>query len=106
MMRHAHPTGWRHAEGIFRSGPEALTVEHRYHFSSALKRMAAVVKLESAASITAGFWVVAKGAPEVGLGFLSPSHRCSSLNTIARCLLLLRVDNAHSQMTLQLWHCR
>ena len=66
--------GWKRSDsGSFSSGRsprELLTIEHRYHFSSALKRMAAVVKLQSPGAPTAA-WVVAKGAPEVMEQFLA-----------------------------------
>jgi len=64
----ATTAGWRHENGTFCSPgarKETITIEHRYYFSSALKRMAAVVRLESADGGAATSWVVAKGAPEV-----------------------------------------
>lgn len=66
--------GWKRSDsGSFTSGRgsrESLTIEHRYHFNSALKRMAAVVKLQPAGAPAAA-WVVAKGAPEVMEQFLA-----------------------------------
>ena len=59
ILATTYPAGWKHADGAFSSpggSKETLTIEHRYYFSSMLKRMAAVVKLESADKSTASFW--------------------------------------------------
>lgn len=50
---------------------ETVTILHRYHFSSALKRMAVIVKVESEAASGPSYWVIAKGAPEVIEDFLA-----------------------------------
>ena len=39
-------------------------IQHRYHFSSALKRMSTIVRSEGGAG-GEGWWVLTKGAPEV-----------------------------------------
>lgn len=70
-----------------------ITLLHRFHFNSTLKRMAAIVRLEcddegsacasagAKAAGPAGLYVVAKGAPEVLKGLLgeSPPCMCSGL---------------------------
>ena len=42
----------------------------RFHFDSALKRMATIVKVEAAGSNAASYWVLMKGAAEVVKTFL------------------------------------
>jgi cation-transporting ATPase 13A1 len=62
--------GWKAVEdSTFASqkeGPqqESVTVLHRFPFTSALKRMAVVVRAQQGGSGST-VWVVAKGAPEV-----------------------------------------
>lgn len=61
-------TGWkRSGENIFTGADRvSLIVEHRYAFTSVLKRMAAVVRITSPSPTTnAEAWLVAKGAPEI-----------------------------------------
>eukprot|EP00891_Asterochloris_glomerata_P000411 jgi/Astpho2/411/Aster-03461 len=62
-------TGWKHAGEQWTSGKgkgkETATILHRLHFSSTLKRMAAVVKVEADSGSATGHWVLLKGAPEV-----------------------------------------
>ncbi|KAK9845150.1 hypothetical protein WJX84_012056 [Apatococcus fuscideae] len=50
---------------------ETASVLHRYHFSSALKRMSAIVKVEDESTSMPVLWVVLKGAPEVVRQFLA-----------------------------------
>ena len=44
---------------------ETATVLHRFPFTSALKRMAVVLRTQPAGGSGSAAWVVAKGAPEV-----------------------------------------
>eukprot|EP00887_Chlorella_sp_A99_P006055 scaffold22.g6055.t1 len=72
-------TGWapRH-DAVTAAAPskEVCHILHRYHFSSALKRMSAIVASEGGAPGSAGCWVLTKGAPEVVQGLLAevPPH--------------------------------
>ncbi|KAK9819655.1 hypothetical protein WJX72_000825 [[Myrmecia] bisecta] len=69
-------TGWSHSSGALTSfkreagGKETVTILHRFHFSSALKRMAVLLRVEDEASKAPSFWVVVKGAPEMVQTFL------------------------------------
>ncbi|CAL8460618.1 g147 [Coccomyxa elongata] len=69
-------TGWAYAGGTLTSpkqagSKETATILHRFHFTSTLKRMAVVVKVENEQSSTPAYWAVVKGAPEVIQGFLA-----------------------------------
>ena len=50
--------------GASSSGRENITILHRFHFSSSLKRMSVVVKVEGSGVVGSPYWVLAKGAPE------------------------------------------
>lgn len=41
-----------------------MRIMHRFHFSSALKRMSAVVSLQTQGSTTSDYFAAVKGAPE------------------------------------------
>ncbi|GAB4817890.1 hypothetical protein N2152v2_004936 [Parachlorella kessleri] len=77
-------TGWVcKQDSVSSPGPhkEVAHILHRFHFSSLLKRMSTVVRVESAdAGAKESWWVLTKGAPEVVQGLLAtvPSHyeRC------------------------------
>jgi manganese-transporting P-type ATPase len=47
------------------SGKEIATILHRFHFSSVLKRMSTVVKVDGKDTTNNGYYVLSKGAPEV-----------------------------------------
>jgi cation-transporting ATPase 13A1 len=63
-------TGWT-AKGdvvqgpVLGSGKEIATILHRFHFSSVLKRMSTVVRVDGKDPSNDGYYVLAKGAPEV-----------------------------------------
>ena len=67
----AAAAGWKAVEdSTFSSqkeGPqqETVTVLHRFPFTSALKRMAVVLRVQQGGGTGSAVWVVAKGAPEV-----------------------------------------
>ena len=42
----------------------SMRIAHRYHFSSALKRMSAIVSLQNPGSSSSEYIVTVKGAPE------------------------------------------
>ena len=42
----------------------SMRIVHRHHFSSALKRMSAIVSLQNPGSSTTEYMVTVKGAPE------------------------------------------
>ncbi|KAL4532436.1 hypothetical protein Ndes2526B_g08333 [Nannochloris sp. 'desiccata'] len=50
---------------VIGGGKEVATILHRFHFSSVLKRMSTVVRVDGKDSSNAGYYVLAKGAPEV-----------------------------------------
>lgn len=50
---------------VLGAGKETATILHRFHFSSVLKRMSTVVKVESPGGSDPTWWVLVKGAPEV-----------------------------------------
>lgn len=60
--------GWKvngdTVSGATGTGRESAVIMHRFHFSSALKRMSTVARMDSAAEGTS-HWVLSKGAPEV-----------------------------------------
>mmetsp|Transcript_35059 Transcript_35059/g.99382 ORF Transcript_35059/g.99382 Transcript_35059/m.99382 type:complete len:1266 (-) Transcript_35059:109-3906(-) len=73
--------GWSHAGDLVASGKalpselrEKVQILHRFHFSSALKRMSAIVRAEADSNGAVSHWVVAKGAPEVLLPLLASSQ--------------------------------
>ena len=52
--------------GTVNKKKETVTILHRFHFSSALKRMSTIVRVEGSGSGGAtSHWVLSKGAPEV-----------------------------------------
>jgi len=74
-------TGWVHANDTVASGRalppserEKVQIMHRFHFSSALKRMSTIVRVEPDAGGPASHWVVVKGAPEALQPLLAPGE--------------------------------
>lgn len=57
--------------GTSSSGKENITILHRFYFSSSLKRMSVVVKLEGPSVAGSPYWALAKGAPETIAKYLS-----------------------------------
>ena len=43
---------------------QSLRIVHRFHFASSLKRMSAIVSVQTPASSTSSFIATVKGAPE------------------------------------------
>eukprot|EP00884_Botryococcus_braunii_P002446 jgi/Botrbrau1/12201/Bobra.0186s0106.1 len=69
-------TGWSFSGGSIASprqagAKELITVLHRFHFTSALKRMTCLLKVDTESGRAADLYVVMKGAPEVVAGFLA-----------------------------------
>jgi len=50
---------------VIGGGKEIATILHRFHFSSVLKRMSTVLRVDGKDASNAGYYVLAKGAPEV-----------------------------------------
>lgn len=68
--------GWQHSEKSVTSPKltgkpkEVVTILHRLHFTSALKRMATLVRVEHEGGSGSTLWALLKGAPEVVQPFL------------------------------------
>lgn len=87
--------GWHcrgdHVSGATSAGKESVQIMHRFHFTSALKRMSTVVKVERTGQ-DASWWVLMKGAPEVVVTHLAaaPPHyeRCYKQHAAAGARVL------------------
>jgi magnesium-transporting ATPase (P-type) len=62
---------------VSKTGKKQVRIIHRYHFSSALKRMSTIIALQHEQN---SIYATAKGAPEKIKQFLNPHHVLSALH--------------------------